>query len=38
MDHRKTIRENIKEQPIRWGWFWLLVLLVDIWIAWWALP
>ena len=36
MDNRRTIREN-RDQIGIW-WFWLLVLLVDIWIAWWALP
>ena len=33
MDHRKTIRENIKEQPIRWGWFWVAVLAAYFGIA-----
>ena len=36
MDNRKTIREQ-RDQIGIWR-FWLLVLLVDIWIAWWALP
>ena len=36
MDNRRTIREN-RDQIGIW-WFLLLVLLVDIWIAWWALP